>query len=67
MELIVAARDGNVSEVRRLVARGADVHAGDDDGGHHRRPLPRFTLPFDLNDLATAVGRGWDRGANKGR
>ena len=36
MELLLAAHDGNVSEVRRLVAEGADVNMTGEEGW---RPL----------------------------
>ena len=57
MELLHAALVGDVSEVRRLVARGADVNVRDSGG---RRPLHRAARGGHVEVVATLVELGAD-------
>ena len=57
MELFAAARDGNVSEVRRLVAEGADVNVQGPEG---LRPLHFAAQEGHVEVLTTLVQLGAD-------
>ena len=55
MALIAAAEDGNVSEVKRLVAQGADVDVRDAVAG---RPLQRAAHFGHVEVVATLMQLG---------
>ena len=57
MELIAAAENGNVSEVKRLVAQGADVNVQADDGV---RPLHEAAEEGHVEVVATLLQLGAD-------